>query len=166
MLFPKQVLYTCDPSLTCSGWAVFCNGELTHHGYVRTTAKETLPARVERAAKEMWKDCHLDPTHVAIEYPKIYQRKTSTDDNDLLPVASVAGAVMFLLNDLVADFTVYCPPSQWKGSIKKEIMNARILSKLDEREMESFEAKNYAKSYAHNVVDAIGIGLYYLGRLG
>jgi len=41
----------------------------------------------------------------------------------------------------------------------------RIVSRLDSLEQDILEKKNYIKSKKHNVIDAIGVGLYKLSRI-
>ncbi len=55
-------------------------------------------------------------------------------------------------------------PFAWKGNTPKGIQASRILSALTKAEHEAVSWPK--KSLAHNVVDAIGIGLWRAGRLG
>jgi hypothetical protein len=48
-------------------------------------------------------------------------------------------------------------PAVWKGSVPKEICQSRILKKLEPEELSVLD-KN------HNAMDAVGIGLWKLGR--
>lgn len=52
-------------------------------------------------------------------------------------------------------------PVTWKGNVPKEIQNARTFAKLTEPERTVIQM---AGSRSHNVLDAIGIGLYVLKR--
>lgn len=78
------------------------------------------------------------------------------DPNDLLRVAEVSGALAW-------DFTnvYWYEARKWKGQVPKAVMGKRILKCLTEEELKVLGplAKN------HNVLDAVGIGLYHLGRL-
>lgn len=55
-------------------------------------------------------------------------------------------------------------PFGWKGNTPKGIQGARILSALTKVEHDAVTWPK--KALRHNVVDAIGIGLWRLGRLG
>ena len=57
-----------------------------------------------------------------------------------------------------------CTPFQWKGNTPKEIQASRILSALTKTEHDAITWPK--KSLRHNVIDAIGIGLWRLERLG
>jgi hypothetical protein len=52
------------------------------------------------------------------------------------------------------------PPRVWKGGIAKPPHHRRIIEALSEAERE------VAKGATHDAMDAIGIGLYALGRVG
>lgn len=53
-------------------------------------------------------------------------------------------------------------PIRWKGNVPKEIMIPRILAKLSPEEVARIERVG---NKDHNTIDAIGIGLYGLGRM-
>lgn len=96
-----------------------------------------------------------------VESQQIY-RHSKGDPNDLLPLAFQAGAVM---HAVCAAEKLSPLPRAWKGTVKKEIMTARILSKLSPAERTVIDTVKCPKSLLHNVVDAAGIGLWHLGRL-
>lgn len=56
------------------------------------------------------------------------------------------------------------PPVRWKGTISKATTEARVRKALTP--VEAARLPNVAKSVAHNMFDAIGIGLWALGRFG
>jgi hypothetical protein len=56
-------------------------------------------------------------------------------------------------------------PHDWKGSVKKEAMLSRIVSKLDAAELEMLMRIPCSVSKRHNIIDAIGLGLKEVGRL-
>jgi hypothetical protein len=55
----------------------------------------------------------------------------------------------------------YYTPQQWKGSVPKTVMERRIRSKLAPDELATLPTG----AKAHNAIDAVGLGLYHLGRL-
>ena len=113
-------------------------------------------------------DCSIgvhESVHVVIEFPQIYGGPAKVDLNDLLDIAGVASAVLshvatlFLISDANCRFTL---PYGWKGNINKAIMTNRISASLTDAErgvIVSVGAKD------HNTIDAVGIGLWQLGRL-
>ena len=54
-------------------------------------------------------------------------------------------------------------PHEWKGTVEKKVMELRIQKHLTTEELKIVELP--AKSLAHNVWDAAGIGLKHLKRL-
>lgn len=103
---------------------------------------------------------------VVAEVPQVYSgSKSKGDPNDLIDLALSAGRI---LGGLGMGTTV--KPRAWKGTIEKskmtEIIKARLsdLERLVVREFQS--SFGVPASKMHNVYDAIGIGLWYHGRLG
>ena len=88
---------------------------------------------------------------VVAEFPKVYPYERRKSPNDLLPLAANVGACS-ALGELVL-----VTPQEWKGQMPKDVCHRRILQALGEDEV--IGTKN------HNVMDAVGIGLWYLGRL-
>ena len=60
----------------------------------------------------------------------------------------------------------FYPPHVWKSSVPKEIHHRRVRKELNDRELAILTEleKRYGKK-AHNVRDAIGLGLFETGRL-
>lgn len=59
------------------------------------------------------------------------------------------------------DATVeYVNASAWKGSVPKKIHNSRVLALLSASERAILSSKD------HNMIDAVGLGLWALGRMG
>jgi hypothetical protein len=95
-----------------------------------------------------------------VEIPRIYPTgKGKGDPNDLIQVAYVAGRISAGASRVVK---VY--PYQWKGQVDQEILERRILERLTQWELR--EIPRLPKSTLHNVTDAVGIGLWYLKRMG
>lgn len=95
-----------------------------------------------------------------IEYPQIY-RMSRGDNNDLLNLATVIGGI---IQSFTEANVIRLLPHQWKGNEKKETLTLKIQTKLSLEELTRVEIPR-AKSLAHNMWDAIGIGLYYFDRL-
>jgi len=98
---------------------------------------------------------------IVIERPQVY-RHGRGDPNDLITLALSAGELVGRINaeHPAAIVTEYLPAT-WKGQVPKDIMIERIKKKLTEDELTMVDLPS-AASLAHNVWDAVGIGLYHL----
>lgn len=139
-------LFAIDPGVHKLGIALFFEGRLIDARY-----RDLMFAPVGSVDRQ---------ARLIIEMPRIYpgssQRKG--DLNDILDLAAAVGFCEGRFDGPIE--RVF--PAQWKGQVPKKIMNARVLSKLSADEklrIESVGAKD------HNTIDAIGIGLWKLGRL-
>lgn len=102
-----------------------------------------------------------------IEVPQVYPR-SPVPPNDLITLAVTAGRIMGVLEDKYGFTFKEVWPKQWKGSVPKSIHNRRILASLSEankyhlnRCLKGFKV---AKSNENNVIDAVGLSLWYVGR--
>lgn len=83
-----------------------------------------------------------------------------TNPNDLLDLAMCAGAFYgALCVDMVATLSIV-EPAEWKAQVPKEITRKRIETLLGSTEKVLIKKGGEM----HNVYDAIGIGLFALGR--
>lgn len=97
---------------------------------------------------------------VIVELPQIYTgSKGKGNPNNLVRLAFAAGRVV---GGRPCETVL---PRVWKGTIKKEAMLRRILRAMNDNELALLKACNLPKSTEHNLVDAIGIGLWYHKRL-
>lgn len=134
-------MISVDPGVKGCGWALWGGATLIDCGY----------GEVPRH----------DSTGLVIELPQVYYgAKQKGDANDLVSLAFAAGKI-------ASRFVCYTTvkPRDWKGTVKKEVMLKRILSKLTDGELTILKGLGLPKSLEHNVVDAVGIGLHSLGRL-
>lgn len=110
----------------------------------------------------LWAMEYFTPLQVAIERPQIYpQRQQKGDPNDLIDVAILAGICIGAAQDCSIDLV---KPHAWKGSRPKTVdvnYTKSLLSPVEKRILEKCDC---IKSELHNVIDAIGIGLWKLGR--
>lgn len=135
-------LISIDPG-KCSGVAIFDDGALTD-AYV---TEQIEP--VDHGAAQ-----------VVCELPRIYPTgKGKGNPNDLISVALSAGRLCALYPG-----TQYVFPHSWKAQVDGDIMCQRILCFLSKPEATRFQV--LPKSKEHNMIDAIGIGLWHLGRMG
>ncbi len=99
-------------------------------------------------------------SELVLEVPQVYRQGLQKGDPaDLIELAGVDGALAALIT---AGKTTGYLPQRWKGQVPKEIHHKRILAKLSETEKAAIEPT--PASLLHNVYDAIGIGLFHLGR--
>jgi hypothetical protein len=91
--------------------------------------------------------------HCIIEYPRIYQRSVG-DPNDIRDLAYSVGKYSTIFTN-----TRLVEPREWKGQVPKKIHNARVLAAMTGEEKARMTYKN------HNVIDAIGIGLWFMRRM-
>lgn len=98
---------------------------------------------------------------LVIEIPKFSDQTKGKDPQDLITLAVNAGQWIQVLRapDVRRVF-----PSQWKGNVPKAIHNERVLAKLTPAELAVIPKLPATK--LHNVIDAIGLGLFALGRMG
>ncbi len=107
------------------------------------------------------------PSHsrVVVERPRIYPGGRTKNPNDVLSVAINAGE--WVGRYQARGFkTEYVEPQKWKGTTPKEISHQRIFAKLlpSEQLTVSDAGKGIAPSKRHNMLDAIGIVLWAVGR--
>ena len=133
-------LLAIDPG-ACTGWATF--GEL----------KQLLACGIGDPPVEL-------AGHVIIELPQVYPQQP-VPPNDLITLAFLAGRYAGRASGEV--FTVF--PHQWKGNLPKEVCAARVRMKLSSEEKKIVDDCDLPKSQMHNTMDAIGIGLFAIGRV-
>lgn len=168
-------LVAIDQSLNSPGIALFRSGVLVGSAVLKQKHETHWPigARVSVTSRDLlrWVAAYTrDVRMVAIEWPQVYNyRNSKGDPNDLLPVAAVGGAVATGITLLYQDRAVEIrspKPADWSGQIPKYTTGAvwesprarRILGRLAKHERDIV-------SVSHDALDAIGIGLWVLGRL-
>jgi len=150
------MIVSLDPGVKEAGVAVFDDGELTYAflargGDWRSTARNAA-RNVPKGIVQM----------LVMERMQIYvPGRSKGNANDLIPVTLMAGAVAAHLEP--DDVKLYLP-AQWKGQLPKNVVKERLLKSLAEEEKRRIELPK-AAGKAHNVWDAIGIGMKYLRRL-
>lgn len=151
----KLVAY--DPGKHHVGEAWFQDGELIACSLLRETDKgegilEDLPTTI-------------DADEAMIEIPQVYQQRSwKGDPNDLIQIALVAGALAHAVAPF--GFVSFVRPHAWKGNAKKEAIEGWIRARLSPAESAVLAACDVPASLKHNVIDAVGIGMWALGRLG
>lgn len=94
------------------------------------------------------------------EVPQVYRGGGKGDPDDLLQLAGVVGAVA---SAVPAGKRLSYYPREWKGSTPKEIHNERVLKVLCSAEHKRIDAPS--NGVLHNVLDSIGLGLFFHGRM-
>lgn len=173
-------LLAVDQSLSCPGIAVFRTGRLIASTSLPQSPQTTVPIAFRTVAVATrvfsWAQEYLDNLRtLVIEWPQIYVAiKSKGNPNDLLSVAGVGAALAGMLshatlrNGAGRCLHVLSPtPAEWAGQLPKSTNSKlasqsprarRILSRLDVDERSVATLK-------HDALDAIGLGLYTLGRL-
>jgi hypothetical protein len=158
-----------DPGLRIMSWAVAYGDTILRAGFVQGGRHELGPAQ--------WRT--LFPVTLAnllrglqyrlvLEVPRVYPAaERKGDQNDLIQLmgagAFVAGQLLEACGDKGDLQQVY--PRDWKGQVPKQVMTARIRSKLTLKEIAAVSLPS-AQSLHHNVWDSVGIVLWRIGRLG
>ena len=143
-------LLAIDPG-ECTGFATFRDGVFGWAGV--TYLYETLA---------------FQPNRLVIEIPNAHESKGKTrskrDPQAIITLAVTCGQ---WIRHISAPDTVRLFPSQWKGQVPKPVHNARVLACLAPAEIQAFQfyTSGLAPSKLHNVIDAIGLGLFNLGRM-
>lgn len=106
-----------------------------------------------------------DPGIVVFERMQIYhgskQKGAQEDLVKLLVIgAQLAGATQIAFGSSIHSYH----PHEWKGQLPKSVHHERIKKRLSPAELDRIELPK-AKTLAHNVWDAVALGLYHLGRV-
>lgn len=148
-----------DPGLRACGVANFVDGVLDEASYLKAD-------RVEGDGPDAWREMvatidhmYVPPDLLVFEQPGAYKSDTARRTLDLQGLIGVCG---FMCGKWQMEAIRY-RPREWKGTIPDEMINERIKSRLSESELGRVILP--AKSYQHNVWNAIGVGLKYLNRL-
>lgn len=150
------LLVTIDPGKN-TGTAVFQDGSLV-------SSKVDSWAEAFDAHTSFLADHDLHGIEVLGELPMVYPGPRPEDPNDLIVLAEQLGELLSLYRarGCYVD-TVH--PRTWKGTVPKEHHQPRILSKLSPAELALVPRMPIARRYEHNAVDAVGLGLWKLGRM-
>ena len=108
---------------------------------------------------------------LVLEVPRIYPGNSKGDPNDIVKLAMRAGEIRGYYARAAAPFVFEVFPRTWKGNVPKEIHHGRVLAALDEQERGVLapHARRVTKTNPHgldhNMLDAVGLGLWFLKRL-
>lgn len=152
-------LVSIDPNVKRMALAVWEDGELVKTYYLRSDLKgapHTYELLLEMPGALGWVD------QIAIESQQIYARDGLKKAGSLIKLAQYAGAAVGALFCEGCEVTYYLP-RVWKGQVPKDVMLPRIQEKLTALELT--KVVDLSKTYEHDIWDAVGIGLYHLGRM-
>ena len=139
-----------DPGL-CTGWAAWDRPGENKHGQ--------LEFRLHACGVGTPPDCEK---HLAIECPQVYPNQP-VPPNDLITLAIQVGRYAQLALGFGSRVTTVLP-HEWKGNMPKDVCAARIMKALSAEERAIVDAVKLPKTKRHNMLDAIGIGLYAFRR--
>lgn len=153
-----SALLAVDPGTTALGWAWFTDGRLYQCSLLR--AKNT------QEMTQVIKHTFLPSTQeLVIERPQLYVfGRAKADPNKVAQVTFIAGVTA----GRTSHGKLFLPyPGEWKGQVPKSIHNERVLEVLEARERAIYdkESKAWPASLRHNILDAIGLGLWHLRRI-
>ena len=141
------MLLAIDPGEN-TGWALFFESNLLACG-LGSVPDDAVPT---------------EPFNAVIEHPMIYPGgRNRGDPNDIVKLAVKAGEIAGCLKCSGASVR-YVKPYEWKGQTPKHISAARTRGKLSDAERGILAAVDCAPGKMHNILDAVGIGLFALGR--
>lgn len=144
-------LMAIDPGVKRVGYALFREHTLITVGLLTIKSQRAL-------YDDLW---NFGAARVVVEIPQVYKLALSKGDpNDLIDVALVAGVCL-----ACAPIGIPVRPREWKGQVDKAVMTARILANAPREDREKLEYIK-PKSLVHNVIDAYGLGRWYLAREG
>lgn len=181
-MMPPGNTLAVDPGLNGCGVAVFSpEGILLRALYVRNPAHKSdgLGRRVKAMGSAVRGYMLHEVTSLVVEWPRFYPGGRTVTGHALLSLAGVDGAILAAFNGHAVR-TV--EPPEWKGSLDPAAMIERIRHRLSAEERlrvcvlptacpacssttPPFEDCRTSSCLAHNVFDAIGIGLWDAGRL-
>lgn len=104
-----------------------------------------------------------DPAPVLIETPRWYPHDHS-DVNDLLDLSVYVGELKRFYEAMGCVVELVWPRT-WKGNVPKKITNRRTVAALSPEEVALLPRRPRAKDHDDNMLDAVGLGLWKLGRL-
>jgi hypothetical protein len=145
-----------DPG-RATGWAAFVDGQVREAGVF--DGDKGVPFQLARwASSSLAAEGGGTPLQVVAERP--HQGKGRASTGDLVTLAVRLGCILGQLGLQLRTVEIV-EPAQWKGSVDKKIHQPRILAALlaPERALLGDALKD------HNAVDAIGLGLWKVGRM-
>lgn len=148
-----RTIIAVDPSINTCGFAIFVGGKL--HKYELIRPKATSEDFVEKGRSVFWqirqKLTKVTNYIIVLEMPEYWKVAgyAARESGSFFKLAVVVGMIATLPNVVVVT------PSQWKGQMTKEVTKNRLQRKYTDIEFDNMD---------NNIVDAIGIGDWYLSK--
>lgn len=173
----SRIVLAVDPSIAESGWALFVREAAGHTllaaglahlpaSWRAATRTERIDAMVRQIESEAAGVAHLQATDCVLERPVVRNAASSGskgDPNDVLLLGILCGAIALSQHRAGVRVTMI-KPEEWKGQTPKDISVERSQARLAPSELARVKLPT-AKGLAHNVWDAVGIGLWATGRI-
>lgn len=164
-----KTLVSFDPGLREAGLAVFTNGLLTAAFLVRNPNTKDRGGKawlaMGREVAKTLRGVIYTPDLFVSEIPQVYRegKSANVSPDDLTNLTGVVGCVIGFLDP--SEVKTYVP-AEWKGQVPKDIHNKRVITALNADEhWVLYNTVKCPASLLHNVVDAIGVGLFELKRM-
>lgn len=153
----KATLLAIDPGYRYFGYSIFGGKKILKAGLSKALESDAWdrwtgqpPSFTEIA--ELILNTEWEVRHAIIEFPKVHRDTPNAES--IVRLAAACGAYTSLLQ-AAGFFTEWVEPRSWKGTVPKDIMYKRILAKIPESQY-----VNIDRIHDHNVIDAVGIGLW------
>lgn len=158
-------LLAVDPGLRYPAAAWFVDGVLVKatRVKVKVDTSEQIAKRCRDVALAIAHWCPESPSSLCVEWPQIYtQDKSKGDPNNLVPLAGVGAC----LTGLFPDSSILSPkPKDWTGNVPKTDEGDPWDSPRGQRVWERLSpSERLCVVPSHDAIDAVGIGLWALGR--
>lgn len=162
------MIMSIDPGLEYFAAAFWLHGNLIKADFYE--AESTNAELAQRALytgnlfEATLKQSPLDAVSLVVfECPVIYP-KSKAPPTDIM---ALYGAVVAMASICTKRYILsrFVEPRKWKGNVPKEVFGKRIEAKLMDKERKLAQLDRFPKTKRHDVVDAIGIGLWHLGRM-
>jgi hypothetical protein len=173
------VIAAVDPGIDGCGVATFSgDGALQSACYVPSASGETSGQRIFYAAAAVARRLEARTIdRLIVERPRVYAGRRLNPDG-LLLLAEIGACLAGLLDRVPVQYR----PHEWKGNVDADVMTRRVRQRLSTREFCSAVLPHNTcpecarrntredclkphSCLAHNVWDAVGLGLKFLGRL-
>ncbi len=154
----ESYIISIDPSINFCGYAIHKNKELINYGLLRSLTKHK--DFIEKSIYMVDKIKDLITSIQSLKNNLIIVTEIPQYWGVAGYMARESGAIyklMFLCGMIVSlkKNVVTLTPNDWKGQLPKDVVNNRL--------REIYTNINIAK-INHNIVDAIGIGYYYINK--
>ena len=164
-----QRVLAVDPSLSATGVALVIPYGMTHVLSAASLVKggkttDMLADRCRGVVHGIMLSLVGVADVVVIERPRINvaTHGSKADPDDLIKLAILCGAIAHAFSER-GTTVMFVKPDAWKGQAPKDITTARAVARLSDAEMARVQLPS-AASLQHNVWDAVGIGLWAVGR--